>query len=48
MTSDDMGQVNIEPNSAPVYDLDALIGAMTSDSFPDNVDFGRPVGAEAW
>lgn len=48
MTGDDMGRVIIEPISAPVYDLDALIGAMNSDSFPDDVDFGLPVGAEAW
>ena len=42
------GRVIIEPIVAPVYDLDALLDAMTPESFPDEVDFGAAVGNEAW
>lgn len=42
------GRVVIEPITAPVHDLDDLLARMTPDTFPDDVDFGRPVGGEAW
>lgn len=42
------GRVIIEPVAAPTYDLDALLDAMTPDTFPEDVDFGPPVGEEAW
>jgi antitoxin MazE len=42
------GRVIIEPVAEPRYDLDELLARMTPDTFPDDVDFGRPVGGEAW
>jgi antitoxin MazE len=42
------GRVIIEPARTPVYDLDALLDRMTPDSFPDEIDFGPPVGDEVW
>ena len=42
------GRIVIEPVRAPSYDLDALIAAMKPETFPEDVDFGRPVGGEAW
>lgn len=42
------GRIVIEPLTAPTYDLDDLLARMTPDSFPDEIDFGRPVGGEAW
>lgn len=42
------GRIVIEPVRAPSYDLEALIAAMKPETFPEDVDFGRPVGGEAW
>jgi antitoxin MazE len=42
------GRIVIEPVLAPVYDLDTLLEQMTPETFPDEVDFGAPVGNEAW
>jgi antitoxin MazE len=42
------GRVIIEPIAAPSYDLDDLLARMTPDTFHERVDFGRPVGGEAW
>ena len=42
------GRVIIEPVAQPSYDLDDLLAKMTPDTFPDDLDFGRPVGGEAW
>jgi len=42
------GRVVIEPVSAPVFDLDALLAAMTPDTFPEDLDFGPPMGREVW
>lgn len=42
------GRVIIEPLLTPTYDLDALLGQMTPDTFPEDVDFGSPVGNESW
>jgi antitoxin MazE len=45
---EDNGRIVIEPVSAPVFDLDTLLNAMEPESFPDDADFGPPVGNEAW
>lgn len=42
------GRVVIEPIRKPAYDLDQLLAGMTPDTFPDEVDFGGPVGQEGW
>ena len=42
------GRIVIEPVMDRAYDLDALLDSMTPDTFPDEIDFGRPVGGEAW
>ncbi|MGI8840666.1 MAG: AbrB/MazE/SpoVT family DNA-binding domain-containing protein [Caulobacteraceae bacterium] len=42
------GRIVIEPMRAPVYDLDRLLDAVTPETFPEEVDFGRPVGQEVW
>jgi len=39
-------RIVIEPVRAPVYDLDRLLDAMTPETFPEDVDFGRPAGGE--
>jgi antitoxin MazE len=45
---EEAGRVVIEPVLAPVYDLDALLEQMSPDTFPDDADFGAPVGNEIW
>ena len=45
---EDNGRIVIEPVLAPVYDLDVLLAAMTPETFPEDADFGDPVGNEAW
>lgn len=42
------GRIVIEPVRAPVYHLDQLLDTMTPDTFPEDVDFGPPVGREIW
>lgn len=42
------GRVVIEPIKTPAYDLDDLLAGMSPETFPDDVDFGRPIGGEAW
>lgn len=42
------GRVIIEPVAAPSYELDDLLARMTPDTFPEEADFGDPVGGEAW
>jgi antitoxin MazE len=42
------GRIVIEPVSAPMFELDQLLGTMTPDTFPEDVDFGTPVGQEIW
>ena len=39
------GRIIIEPIRAP--DLDQMLDRMTPESFPEEVDFGAPVGQEA-
>ena len=45
---EDQGRIVIEPVKAPVYTLDELLDQMSPDTFPDEVDFGPPVGKEIW
>jgi antitoxin MazE len=42
------GCVVIEPIATPSYDLDALLDRMTPETFPEEADFGAPIGKEAW
>ena len=42
------GRVIIEPVAERTCDLDDLLARMTPDTFPEEADFGRPVGDEAW
>lgn len=42
------GRVIIEPVSVPIYDLRELLDRMTPETFPEQIDFGRPVGREVW
>jgi antitoxin MazE len=44
----DDGRIVIEPVAGPSYDLDTLLAGMTPETFPDEIDFGRAVGREAW
>lgn len=46
--SEEDGRVIIQPIATPAYQLDALLAAMTPETFHDYVDFGPPVGGEAW
>jgi antitoxin MazE len=45
---EEQGRIVIDPVLAPTYDLDALLSQMTPDTFPEDVDFGEPVGNEVW
>ncbi len=38
----------IEPVRMPVYDLDSLLEQMSPDTFPEDIDFGSPMGREVW
>jgi antitoxin MazE len=42
------GCIIIEPVRVPVYDLDQLLDQMTPETFPEDIDFGPPVGQETW
>ena len=42
------GRVVIEPVQAPKYDLDQLLSGMAEETFPEDVDFGKPAGREFW
>ena len=42
------GCIVIEPVRTPIYELDDLLAKMTPDTFPDDIDFGVPVGKEVW
>jgi antitoxin MazE len=42
------GRIIIEPVKMPTYDLDELLDQMTPDTFPEEVDFGEPMGKEVW
>lgn len=42
------GVIVIEPIRAPVYDLNTLLDRMTPETFPEEVEFGPPIGGEIW
>lgn len=42
------GRVVIEPIARPLYDLDSLLLAMDPATFPEEIDFGSPIGGEVW
>lgn len=42
------GRIVIEPLISPTYDLASLLDRMSPENFPDEVDFGAPVGKEVW
>lgn len=42
------GRIVIEPMQTPSYNLDDLLADMTPDTFPEDLDFGAPVGRETW
>ena len=42
------GRIVIRPAERVAYDLDALVGGITKANAHDEVDFGKPVGKEAW
>ena len=42
------GRIVIEPVKAPQFDLDILLAAMTPETFPEETNFGGPVGEELW
>jgi antitoxin MazE len=42
------GRVVIEPITAEAYDLSALLDQMRPETFPEDIDFGRPRGRETW
>lgn len=45
---EEKGRIVIEPVLAPVYDLNSLLDQMSPDTFPEDIDFGQPVGKEIW
>jgi antitoxin MazE len=42
------GRILIEPIKAEPYNLDALLDQMRPETFPEDIDFGRPQGREIW
>ena len=42
------GRIIIEPIAAPAHDLDRLLDRLPPDTFPEDVDFGPPVGRDVW
>ncbi len=42
------GRVIIEPVQCPVYDIDRLLDEMDPETFPEDLDFGGPMGREIW
>ncbi len=42
------GRIVIEPVASPIYELDEVLASMDPETFPEDVDFGREVGREAW
>jgi len=43
-----MGVLITDPEDVPVYTLAELLDQMTPETFPEEVDFGPPVGEEVW
>jgi antitoxin MazE len=42
------GRIVIEPIEADPYELEALLNQMRPETFPEDIDFGPPVGREMW
>lgn len=42
------GRIVIEPVSRKEYTLSELLSKITAENLHDEVDFGKPVGKEAW
>jgi antitoxin MazE len=42
------GRIIVEPLRGLSYDLAQLLEEMKPETFPEDVDFGPPVGREAW
>jgi antitoxin MazE len=42
------GRIIIEPIRPAAYDLDEMLDRMTPETFHEDVDFGPPLGREAW
>lgn len=42
------GRIVIEPIVRPDHDLGSLLDGITPDNLHDHVDWGQPVGREAW
>jgi antitoxin MazE len=45
---EESGRIVIEPITAPIYILAALLDQMDSNTFPDEIDFGPAMGKEIW
>jgi antitoxin MazE len=45
---EESGRIVIEPLSRKEYDLSELIKRITPENLHEEVDFGKPVGNEAW
>ena len=45
---EESGRIVIEPVPRKEYALSELLNKITSENLHDEVDFGKPVGKEAW
>jgi antitoxin MazE len=45
---EESGRIVIEPVPRKEYDLSELLKRITPENLREEVDFGRPVGKEAW
>jgi len=45
---EESGRIIIEPARRKEYDLDELVKGITRENLHGEVDFGGPVGKEAW
>jgi antitoxin MazE len=45
---EEAGRIVIEPIRKKTYDINALIEDITRENLHDGVDFGAPLGKEAW
>jgi antitoxin MazE len=44
----DGGAIRVSPRRSPAYRLEELVEGITADNLHPEVDFGPPVGREAW
>lgn len=45
---EDSGCIVIEPVRHKKYDLDELVKGITRENLHEEIDFGKPIGREAW